>query len=317
MFIAAFVISLIIIIPGTILVSSLIVRRFGTQWRLLGLGVLAYLVGEILRNPIMSSVATTDFYKTVVGMSSPMPLIFVYAFSLALFQFVVRAGGFWAAFRFTGDQARPRGGAMTFAAGFSGIDAFFTYGFALLYTLLLVINISQTAAPPEGVSQQDFAAAQSQVQQFMALPLLDALIHAQILPAFTNFVVQFAVSMILWVGMVGKKWPWLVAGFLWEAALVSLQTISSEVLSLYALNHDEYGLNLLVGSFILVLLILVNLGVIYVIFQRVGPLLGDAVKAVPRPAPAAAKPAPGSSTPAEKPANPRVPSKKLKNTDLK
>ncbi len=317
MFIAAFVVSLIIIIPGTILVSSLIVRRFGTQWRLLGLGVLAYLVGEILRNPAMSAVSNTDFYKAILGMQSPMPLIFVYAFSLALFQFAVRAGGFWAAFRFGGGQARPRGGGMTFAAGFSGIDAFFTYGFALLYTLLLVINISQTTTPPEGVTQQDFAAAQSQVQYFLAMPLIDSLVHAQILPAITNFVLQFAVSMILWVGMVGKNWPWLVAGFLWEAALVSVQTVTSEYLSLYAVNHDLYGANLLVGSAVLALVILVNLGVIYVIYQRVSPLLGDAVKPIPRPVPAPVKPALESPGPSEKPSAGRVPSKKLKNTDLK
>ncbi len=317
MFYPAFIFSLLILIPGTVLVSVLIVRRFGTTWRLLGLGVLAYLVGEIVRNPVMSAVSNTDFYKVVASMPSPMPLIFIYAFSLAIFQFAVRCGGFWAAFRYGGEQARPRGGALTFSAGFSGIDAFFTYGFALLYTLLLVINISQTSAAPEGVSAQDFATAKSQVEQFLAMPLIDSLVHAQILPALTNFVLQFAVSMILWVGMVGKKWPWLVAGFLWEAALVSTHTIASEYMSLYAINHDLYGMNLLGGSAILVLMILVNLGVIYVIYNRVSPLLGDATRFVPRPAPEAPKPVPVAPKSAEKPAHVRVPSKKLKNTDLK
>ena len=126
MFYAASIISLIILIPGTILVSSLIVRRYGTPWRLLFLGALAFLVGEILRNTIMGAVTGTDFYRAVAEMPSPIPLIFFFAFSLAIFQFAVRCGGFWAAFRYGGDKARPRVGAMTFSVGFSGIDAIFT-----------------------------------------------------------------------------------------------------------------------------------------------------------------------------------------------
>jgi len=281
MFYAASIISLIILIPGTILVSSLIVRRYGTPWRLLFLGALAFLVGEILRNTIMGAVTGTDFYRAVAEMPSPIPLIFFFAFSLAIFQFAVRCGGFWAAFRYGGDKARPRVGAMTFSVGFSGIDAIFTYGFALLLFLLQIISISQASAPPEGVTPSDFAAYKSQVDQILAAPFVDDLVRAQILPAVANFVLQFAVSMIIWVGMVGKKWPWLVAGFLWEAAMVSIFITTSEWLGIYVVNHELYWLNLLGGSAILGILILTNLGIIYVIYTRVNPLLADAVKYVP------------------------------------
>ena len=317
MVVATYIVCLIILLPGTILVSALIVRRYGTPWRLLGLGVLAFLVGEIIRNPVMSAVSGTTFYQNLVSGSSPVPLIFIYAGSLALFQILVRCGGYWASFKFVGGQSRPLGGAMTFSAGFSSIDAFLTFGFSLLYTLLAVISITQAAAPPEGVTAQDFAAAQNQVQQFLSMPLTDTLVQAQILPAVSIFVLQFAVSMITWVGMVGKKWQWLVAGFLWQAAMISAYSVITNWMNLYAVDHAQFSFNLLGGAALLIILMLVNLGIIYFIYKYVNPLLGDAVKFVPPPLSATKPAVAAASKPKEKAIDAPKPTKKLKNTDLK
>ena len=316
MVVATFIICLIILLPGTILVSSLVVRRFGTPWRLLGMGVLAFLVGEIIRNPIMGAISGTTFYQGLVSGGSPMPLIFIYAFSLAFFQFVVRFAGYWASLKFVGGISRPVGGGMTFSAGFSSIDAFLTFGFNLLYTLLAVISITQAAAPPTGVTPQDFATAQQQVQVFLNMPLIDTLVQAQILPAISIFTLQFAVSMIIWVGMIGKKWQWLVAGFFWQAALISVYSVVTNWMNLYAVDHLQFSFNLLAGSAVLVILMLVNLGVIYGIYKFVNPLLGEAAKFVPAPAPAklAVLAAP---KPKEKVIEAPKPAKKFKNTDLK
>lgn len=316
MVVAFYIICLIILLPGTILVSALLVRRYGTPWRLLGLGVLAFMVGEIIRNPVMGALSGTDFYKALLGGSSPLPLIFVYAFSLALFQILVRIGGLWASFRYVGGVSRPWGGAMTFSAGFSSIDAFLTFGFNLLYTLLAVISITQAAGPPEGITAQEFASSKQQVDQFLSMSLADTLIQAQILPAISIFSLQLAVSMMTWVGMVSKKWPWLVAGFLWQAALISVYSVVTNWMNQYYIDHTLF-FNLIGGAALLILLMLVNLGVIYGIYRLVYPLLGDAVKFVPAP-PRAPKPAAESAPkPREKAIDAPRSGKKLKNTDLK
>ncbi len=316
MVVATYIICLIILLPGTILVSSLIVRRSGSPWRLLGLGVLAFLVGEIIRNPVMGALSGTDFYKGLVNGGSPIPLIFIYAFSLALFQILVRGAGLWASFKYVGGQSRPFGGAMTFSAGFSSIDAFLTFGFSLLYTLLAVISITQAAAPPEGVTAQDFATAQQQVQTFLNMPLADTLVQAQILPAISIFVLQFAVSMMTWVGMVAKKWYWLAAAFLWQGALISVYSVVTNWMNLYAVDHAQFSFNLLGGAALLIVLMLVNLALIYFIYRLINPLLAEDVKFVPPPAPV--KPAVvDAPRPKEKAIDAPKPTKKLKNTDLK
>ncbi len=316
MVIAIYIIALIILLPGTILVSALIVRRYGTPWRLLGLGVLAFLVGEIIRNPVMGAIANTDFYQGLVNSGSPIVLVFIYAFSLALFQLIVRCGGLWVGFRYVGGQARPPGGAMTFSAGFSSIDAFLTFGFALLYTLLAVMSISQASAPPEGVSASDFAAAQAQVKTFLSMPPLDAVIQSQILAAVSIFTLQFAVSMITWVGMVAKKWQWLLAGFLWQAALIAVYSVTTNWMNLYLVDHTQFSFHALSGAAALIILMVINLGVIYALMRFVTPLLGDAITFVPAPAPS--KPAiVDAPEPKEKPADASRTTKRLKNTDLK
>ena len=107
-----------------------------------------------------------------------------------------------------------------------------------------------------------------------------------------------------------------MSGFLWQAALISVYSVVTNWMNLYAVDHLQFSFNLLAGAAILVILMLVNLGVIYAIFKFVNPLLGDAAKFIPAPAPA--KPAVlAAPKPKEKVIEAPKPAKKLKNTDLK
>ncbi len=315
MSIAAIIFSLIILLPGAILVGALIIRRSGTSWMAFGMGALAFLVGQIAYYLVGSLISNLEIYQKIAGDTALS--IIVTALLVSIVQLAVLYAGYLAAFRFIREQSRNAASALTISAGFAGALAALTYGLPLFQPLLQVIQVSQLTAPPEGVTAQQFAEIQNQTQQILNLPLIDTLVLVSLLPAITIFVVHFAASMATWVGVVGKKWPWLVAGILWLAALMSAISVVGGWSSLYVANHELYSTNLVIGTAILILMILIGLGVIFVIYRRVNPLLGDAVNIVPTPAPAANKPALESRKPADKPAGPRTPSKKLKNTDLK
>ncbi len=315
MSIAAIIFTLIVLLPGAILVGALIIRRFRTSWMAFGMGALAFLLGQIAFYLIGSLISNLDFYQRLA--SNTALSIIATSLLVAIVQLAVLYAGYLAAFRYIRDQSRNAASAITISAGFAGALAGLTYGLPLFQPLLQVIQVSQMTAPPEGVTAQQFAEIQSQTQQILNLPLIDALVLISLLPAITIFVVHFAASMATWVGVVGKKWYWLAAGILWLAALMSAISVVGGWSSLYVANHELYRTNLVLGTALLLLMIIIGLGVIFVIYRRVSPLLGDAVKSVPAPSPAAAKPVPESPKSAEKPAGPRVPSKKLKNTDLK
>ncbi len=315
MSIAAIIFTLIILLPGAILVGALIIRRFRTSWMAFAMGALAFLVGQIAFYLIGSLISNLDIYQRLA--SDTALSIIVTALLVAIVQLAVLYAGYLAAFRYIREQSRTAASALTLSAGFAGGLVALTYGLPLFQPLLQVIQVSQMTAPPEGVTAQQFAEIQSQTQQILNLPLIDTLVLISLLPAITIFVVHFAASMATWIGVIGKKWLWVAAGILWLTALMSGISVVGGWSTLYVANHELYSTNLVIGTAILLLLILISLGVIYVIYRRVAPLLGEAVKGDPTPSPVAAKPALEAPKPADKPARPSAPSKKLKNTDLK
>ncbi len=314
MSIAAVIFSLIILLPGAIFISLFIIRRNGTSWMVLALGVLSFLVGQIVAYGFLNYISGATFFQTLAA--SPVLSIIVQALIIALVQLAVLYAGYLVAFRTVRGQSRSAASALTMSAGFSSLDALVT-GIPLLGTLLSIIQLSQLTAPPEGMTAQQFADQQTQLHQFLNLPLIDTFVLVAFLPTIAIFIIHFAAAMITWVGVIAKKWHWLAAGVLWLAAMLAVHNFASQWSVLYTDNHELYGANLVSGTAILVLLIFINLGVIYVIYRRVNPLLGDDTKIVSTPAPAAAQPARDVPKALDKPGHERVPSKKLKNTDLK
>jgi uncharacterized membrane protein YhfC len=289
--------------------SFTLVRRYGTPWMVFGIGGLAFLVAEIVRSPVTNWLTTSDFFTNATRDMSPVYVIMFYALLISLFQNVARYAGF----RLAGSQSHSWGGGLTVATGFATLNLVLIFGLNALMTLVYVLTFPSTA--PDGVAANEFAAMQQQVSDFWNATFLNSFVQTQLIPGLFQFTLQFAITLIMWVGIVQKKWQWIFSAVLLQTALVSVDSVVGYWISLYLVNAYDYALNLVLGCLIFIALMVFNAGIVYVIYKQVSPLAPAVVKVIP--APTASKPGARTLAPREKAVQDVKPAKKLKNTDLK
>ncbi len=315
MVIALAVLALLIILPGPILLSTFLTRRYSVPWMVLVLGILAFLVGQFILYPVLGFGLSSIISQDILNRISAVAYIFLNAFLQSLTLVAACFLGYWVAFRYLGSRARPVGSALTFSTGFSSVYILMIF-FTPILNVILQIIIAQSSTPPQSMTADQFASLKLDVEQLLNAPFLKVLLHVPILPAISFFALQFASVMIIWVGVIKKNWLWLVSAFLWQGALFAAFAVVFDWINVDEPDQQLFIQNQLIGIAIMVALMAINLGALYLISRRVTPLLTDAINFVP-PSRTAPKPSLQTSKPADKPVEPRVPAKKLKNTDLK
>jgi hypothetical protein len=312
MFIAVIAVTSLILLIGPFLLGSFLIRRFGTTWTLFILGAAAFLTSQIVHGLIYNALSSTDPFITYIRDASPVYVLLVYGFTLALVQTVVRWLAIWIGSRYLGGQTRPWTGVLTLATGFGGADAVLSFAFSSLYLLLGVITFPAAGSPlPEGVTPDQFAAMQSQVNQLLNLSVIQIFLYSQFIPAVALFVLEWTAMLITWVGVTQKKWIWLAGALFWQTAMICMISLSINWMNFYMTDQNLYVANLFVGGLLILFLIAANLGVIYLIYKYVRPLMSD-IDVIKPPKASPLKPA-AQQLPESHPR----PAKRLKNTDLK
>lgn len=306
----AYVLAILLMVFLPLVLSFSMVRKYGTPWMVFGIGGLAFLVAEIARSPVSSWLTTADFFNNFTKSLAPVYVIMVYAVIIAVFQSVARYFGL----RFAGPQARPWGGAVVVAAGFAALNLVMIYGLNALMTLVYVATFPGTA--PDGVAADQFAAMQQQVADFWNLSFTGAIVQSQLIPGLFQAALQFALTLVMWVGLTQRLWQWIAAAVALEIAQMSIYSVVGNWILIYLANPQENSINLIGGGFIFLLLIAFNAGIVYLIYKKVKPLAPEVAPMVVKTIPSA-KPVEKKLAPREKPGQDMKPSKKLKNTDLK
>jgi uncharacterized membrane protein YhfC len=311
MFIAVIAITSLILLVGPFVLGSFLIRRFSASWTLFILGAAAFLTAQMVHGLVYNAFSGTDFYLQYIRDASPVYVLLVYGSSLALIQTALRYLAFWIGKRFAGNQSRLWGGALTMATGFAGADAVLSFAFSSLYLLLGVLTFPAAGSPlPEGVTADQFATMQRQVTELLNLPFIKLVLYSQFIPAVALFCLEAAAMLMTWVGVVQKKWQWLAAAFAWQTAMICMISLSINWMNFYMTNESLYGLNVVVGGALVLLLIAANLGVIYLIYKFILPMMSEDLTQPPTAA--SLKPLPQQAAP-----QPPKPTKRLKNTDLK
>jgi uncharacterized membrane protein YhfC len=306
----AYGVAILFMVLLPLIFAFMVVRKYGVGWTVFMLGGVAFLVAEIVRSFATNWLTTTDFFVNATAGFTPVYVILVYAVIISLFYTIARYAGF----RVAGSQGGSSwGGAMTVAAGFATLNIVLIFGLNALMTLVYVLTFPATA--PDGVTAAEFATMQQQIADFWNLSFISAIVQSQLIPGLWQFTLQFAITMVAWVGVVQKKWLWIFSAFLLQTAMVAVYSVVSNWMLIYLVNAQEYSINFFMGTFIFLLLAAFNVGIVYVLYKKVKPLVPEFVRVVPAPMPAKST---DKSLPAkEKPAQEAKPAKKLKNTDLK
>ncbi len=310
----AYGIAILFMVFLPLIFSFYLVRRYNTPWMVFGIGGLAFLVAEIVRSPVTSWITSSAFFTSAVSGAQTVYVIMFYALLISVFQNAARYGGF----RLSGGQSLTWGGGLTMAAGFAALNLVMIFGLNALMTLVYVFTFPATA--PDGVSAAEFATMQAQVNDFWNATFLNAFVQTQLIPGLWEFTLQFAVGLMMWVGIMQKKWQWFASAFLFQVAMVSVYSVVGNWILLYLTNAQDYLLNLVVGTLIFVAMMALNVAIVYIIYKKASPLAPEVAPVIVKPAPSkpgGSKPAENKLAPREKTVQDSKPGKKLKNTDLK
>ena len=92
---ASFVLSILLQLVLPFGICFIIVRRYQSQWRLVGVGAVAYLVVWVLQPLVLQTLEGTDFYATQILTLSKVYIFLIEGLILAVLEQAVRAGSFW------------------------------------------------------------------------------------------------------------------------------------------------------------------------------------------------------------------------------
>jgi len=308
----AYVVAVIFMVFLPLIFSFTLVRKYGTPWMVFMMGGLAFLVAEIVRSVAGNAINSSDFYNNLMhGLSMDyfVYIIFLNALIMSVFQTAARYAGF----RLAGPSGLTWGGGLTVAAGFAALTLVLNYGLNAVMTPVFVMTAPTTL--PDGMTPADFASMQDMVNTYWNATFLNAFVQSNLIPGLWQFTLQFALTMVVWVGVVQKKWQWIASAFLLEVAMFSVYFVVGNWIAFYLFNAQDYLINLILGSLIFVALMAFNVGIVYFIYKKVSPLTPAVVEVKAKPAPS--KPAQNTLAPREKSVQDAKAARKIKNTDLK
>ncbi len=244
-----FVISILIQVVLPIGLGYYLIRRYNSEWKILGVGMLAYLLAQVVQTPIFQSVADTQAYQQMLTTWSPSLVIILFGFLAALIENAARFGGFW----LIREKGKAWGSALVMGAGHGGIEALMV-GFQFLVNFVFAISITTSGTQSMNLPPEEAAELTRQVEAFWALPWYLPLASA--LQRLSALSLQLALSVMMWLAVSRKLWIFALAALLWHAALNSVAAAVS-----YAMP-DVWNSILLVG------VMLVNIAVIFLLYYK-------------------------------------------------
>jgi len=308
MFIAVLLVTSLIMLIGPFVLGSFLIRRLHTTWMLFILGAATFLTAQTAHSLLFSQVQQTEFY-TSASAGSPVYVLLMYGFTLALVQLVIRYLAIWVGNKYLQNQTRPWGGILTLAAGYGSGDVVLSFGLNSLLLMVSVITFPQSGPVPESMTPDQFASNLAQVQNLLSMPFLKLLLYSQLFLGFSLFALEVAAMLMTWVGVIQKSWVWYVASLLWQTAMTGAIILSFNWMNLYLSDDKVYAINLFAGMGLVLFLIAINLGVVYLVYKYIRPLMNPEVLLPPTPL----KPVVVQQSQPKK----LKTGKKLKNTDLK
>lgn len=247
-----FVVSILIQLGLPALIAYVIVRRYKTEWRLVGVGALAYLVFQILQPLLFQFASETEFYTGQIQTLPMVQLALLVGFISAILEQGVRVGSFWYVRKTVGEWQAG----LTVAAGHAGVESILV-GLQFLINFVIAVSITSSGAQGLELTPEKAAELQIQIASFWALPWYMPLAAA--LQRVVAMALQFALGMMVWQAVNRRAWVWVGAALLWQTMMSTLSII-------LAVNDPDFG-----NMALFTLMGAVNGGIIYWFYRKLGP----------------------------------------------
>ena len=241
----SFILSVLIQLVLPIGLGILILRRYHTHWRLVAVGMLAYLVFQVVELPLFQTIGGTEFYATQIAPLPPVTGAIIVGIVSAIIEQGIRTGSFW----FVRNQVRTWGGGLTVTAGHAGIESALI-GVQFLINLIFAIMLS-SGTQDMNLTPEETVNLQSQVAAFWQLPWYLPL--AAGLQRLAVLTMQYALGIMVWLAVSRRIWVMLGAAVAWQAAMNALTVILSASMPDF-INTGIYILIGIVNGAILILL---------------------------------------------------------------
>ena len=244
-----FVISILVQVVLPIALGYYLIRRYTSEWKIFGVGALAYLVAQVVQTPVFQTVAGTEIYQTMLTSWSPTLVIILFGFLAALIENAARFGGFW----LIRERGKAWGSALVMGAGHGGMESLLV-GFQFLVNFIFAISITSSGTENMQLSPEEAAALSKQVEAFWALPWFLPLASA--LQRLSALSLQLALSVMMWIAVSRRLWVFAAAALLWHTALNAVAATIS------------YAMPNMWNSLLLVGVMMVNIAIIFLLYRK-------------------------------------------------
>lgn len=245
----SFILSILLQAILPIFIAFFFIRRYKTEWKLVAIGVLAYLVFQVVQAPLFQLISDTEFYQSQIAPLPSVSLALIVGLVTAILEQGIRTGSFW----YVRKNIEDSGRGLTLTAGHGGAESVLI-GVQFLINFIFAISISSSGVQSLNLSADESAQLQAQINAFWNLPWFLPLVAA--IQRVSLLALQFALGTMVWLAVSRRAWIWLGVSVVWHTAMNTLVVILS------ASMPD------LANSALFVVLGLVNAGIVFFLVRK-------------------------------------------------
>ena len=262
MLVVSFILSILLQAILPIIIALFLVRRYKTEWRLVAVGVLAYLAYQIAQAPLFQFISGTEYYQSQIAPLPPVYLALLVGFITAILEQAIRTGSFW----FVRKNIEESGRGLTVTAGHGGVESVLI-GVQFLINFIFAVSITTSGIQAMNLPAEESVQLQAQINAFWTLPWFLPLIAA--LQRVSLLAMQFALGTMVWLAVSRRAWIWLATSVVWHTAMNTVVVILS------ASMPDLLNSALFVG------LGLINTGIVFFLVNKANQVPIDSALAKP------------------------------------
>ncbi len=250
---ASIIISGLIQLGVPLLLAFFLVRRYKTEWRLVGIGVLVYLAYQAIELPVLQALAGTDFYASQVTSLPQFTVVLLMGGLSAAMEQGLSLGGFW----FVRKSIAEWKDGLGVTSGHAGAGSLVIGLLQLVNFVFVVSTSSSNVQSLSGISAQDALDLQKYLDFYWGQPWHLPLVGT--LQSLTLIMLQIALGIMVWLAITRSAWLWIGAAVLWQTAVNGV-TLAVSTQSSVLFNVAVY-----------VVIFLLNTGIFYFLYRKIHP----------------------------------------------
>jgi uncharacterized membrane protein YhfC len=219
---ATYVLAILIEVLLPFALGIWFIRKYGTSWRLFGVGVLTFIASQIVHFPLLygiSELAKNFFTNIPTGV-----LPFLNAVILGLAAGICEETARWVGFKLLKNRAKSFGAALTIGAGHGGVESFLV-GLVVLANFVVLLFVSSGKGAMLGLPPETLAMMGPQIGALASMPWYTPLAGAA--ERIFTVTMHLSLSVMVWQAFIKRSWGWFIGAVLWHAFIDGVAVIMS------------------------------------------------------------------------------------------